>query len=106
MINKYLRAYETFVQESGFIPLTDDAYSVIGLCGESGECAEWVKKAQFRKNKKYTPEMLKLELGDVIHYVTRLALNHGWTLREVMDGNVTKLEARRAKDKVKKNGRA
>ena len=91
--------YEHYVDEWAFMPLleNDDSYSVIGLCGEAGEVAEWVKKAQFRKNPKFTEEMLMSELGDVLHYVTRMALNHGWTLTELMDNNKTKLDNRRNK---------
>ena len=91
-----VKEFEAFVA-AGVQPLSDDAYNVIGLCGESGECAEWVKKNQFRGNKSYTEEMLKLELSDVLHYVTRLALNHKWTLKEIMQANMDKLEKRRGK---------
>lgn len=94
-----VKDYETFVAAGAFMPLNDDAYSVIGLCGESGEVAEWVKKALFRKNPKFTEEMLLLELGDVLHYVTRLSLNHGWTLKELMDANTGKLTARQKESK-------
>lgn len=87
--------FEDFVAyKVAFMPLTDDAYSVIGLCGEAGEVAEWVKKAQFRKNANYTEPMLKSELGDVLHYVTRIARNHSWTLKDLMVDNVAKLSAR------------
>ena len=90
-----VRDYEEFVGVTvAFMPITDDAYSVIGLCGEAGEVAEWVKKAQYRKNPKFTEDMLKKELGDVQHYLTRIAVNHGWTLKEIMQDNVDKLEAR------------
>lgn len=89
-----VKQFEQFVRE-GVQPLSDDAYNVIGLCGEAGEVAEWVKKRKFRGNEKFTEEMLKLELGDVLHYITRLALNHGWTLKQLMEGNIQKLEIRR-----------
>lgn len=95
-----IKDYEEFVAAGAFMPLNDDAYSTIGLCGEAGEVAEWVKKAIFRKNAKFTEEMLLLELGDVLHYVTRLALNHGWTLKQVMEANTVKLEARIAKREI------
>lgn len=90
-----VKDYERFVEERAFMPISDDSYSVIGLAGETGEVCEWVKKNQFRGNKKFTEEMLKLELGDVLHYVTRLSLNHGWTLKELMDSNREKLLARK-----------
>jgi len=89
-----VKEYETFVADHAFIKLDNEAYSVVGLCGEAGEIAEWYKKAVFRGNPKYTDEMLKSELGDVLHYTTRLALRHGWTLKEVMQGNIDKLNQR------------
>lgn len=89
-----VREYEDFVAVRAKMPLDDDAYNVIGLCGEAGEVAEWVKKAQYRKNANYTEQMLQHELGDVIHYVTRMCLKHGWTLKEVMVANVEKLSER------------
>lgn len=88
-------AYEEFVEDSGYMPLSDLTYSFIGLAGETGECMEWLKKRNFRRNDKYTDEMLKLELGDVIHYVTRIARFKGWTLKELMAANVEKLQQRR-----------
>ncbi len=89
-----VKDYELFVTARAAMPLDDDGYNVIGLCGEAGEVAEWVKKAVYRKNAKFTEEMLLLELGDVIHYVTRIAIKHGWTLKEIMAANISKLEKR------------
>ena len=86
--------YEAFVLEKAKMSVEDDSYNVIGLCGEAGEVAEWVKKAIYRKNDKFTEEMLQLELGDVIHYVTRMAIKHKWTLKQIMAANIVKLTAR------------
>lgn len=94
-----VRDYEEFVRGAAFMSLEDEAYSVIGLCGEAGEVAEWVKKAVFRKDPKHTEQMLFKELGDVQHYLTRIALNHGWSLKEIMEGNMVKLEDRIARKK-------
>lgn len=84
--------FETFVKNSARMGLADDSYNVIGLCGESGEVAEWVKKALLRRDPRFTETMLLLELGDVVHYVARLAINHGWTLEQVMEANHHKLK--------------
>lgn len=94
-----VKQYEGFVAERAFMPLlpNDDSYSVIGLCGEAGEVAEWVKKAQYRKNTAFTEDMLKSELGDVLHYVTRIALNHKWGLKDLMVDNIAKLNERKKK---------
>lgn len=89
-----VKDYEAFVTSNAKIGLDDLTYSVIGLCGETGEVAEWFKKRVHRGNEKFTDEMLFAEIGDVLHYATRIALHKGWTLKEVMAGNVEKLEAR------------
>lgn len=90
--------YEDFVKSSAKIGLDDLNYSVIGLCGEAGEVAEWHKKRNMRGNPKFTEEMLVSELGDVLHYLTRIALKYGVSLDDVMKANVAKLITRQAKD--------
>ena|SRR6188474_2926837 len=86
--------FEVFVACSARIGLKDDGYNVIGLCGEAGEVAEWVKKNVYRGDARFTNAMLLSELGDVLHYLTRLALNHGFTLKDVMAENVLKITER------------
>lgn len=72
-------------------------YAVIALCGESGEVAEWYKKAVLRGNKIGLTDMdLAHELGDVLYYLTRAAQLKGWTLSDIMDWNKVKLDARLA----------
>lgn len=92
-----VREFEEFVEQNAKMPIDDLNYSVIGLCGEAGEVAEWFKKAKIRGNDKFTNEMLLSELGDVLHYVTRISIYHGWTLKDCMTDNVAKLKARDAK---------
>jgi len=86
--------FEQFVVNSARMGIADLAYSVVGLAGECGEVSEWYKKAVCRKSKKYTQEMLKLELGDVVHYVARIGAYFGWSLSDIMAANVEKLEKR------------
>lgn len=84
--------FEEFVKERAAVGLFDHDYNFLGLCGESGECAEWWKKIGHRKGESgLTQEDLLLELGDVLHYLTRISLSFGWTLDRVMEGNVEKL---------------
>lgn len=95
-IKKYVTTeeFEDFVKAHAATALSDMDYSVLGLCGECGEVAEWHKKANHRKNAEFTPKMLLKELGDVLHYTTRIALAHGWSLEKVMRKNIKKLEKR------------
>lgn len=92
-----VKDFEKFVREHAYDTLNDISYNVIGLCGEAGEVAEWVKKAIHRKNPAFTKKHLKKELGDVLHYLTRMTINEGWTLKDIMDTNVSKLMKREGK---------
>lgn len=86
--------FEEFVKTHASDSIDDISYNVIGLCGEAGEVAEWVKKAVHRKDPNFTPKHLKKELGDVLHYLTRITVAQGWTLEKIMRKNITKLEKR------------
>lgn len=89
-----VREYEEFVEKMARIPISNLDYSTLGLCGESGEVAEWVKKATHRGDEAQTEEKLFKELGDVQHYITRIALRFKWTLKDIMQGNMDKLTER------------
>lgn len=91
--------YEAYVK-SRCQPFFDLNYAVIALNGEAGEVAEWFKKVVLRGNKLglLTDEDLKKELGDVLFYLTGIALLKGWTLEEVMDTNKSKLDDRVARN--------
>ena len=93
-----IQEYEAHVDKHA-LPDLDLNYAIIGICGEAGECAEWHKKFNLRKNRagKCTPEDLKGELGDVLFYLTRAAMLSGWSLSEIMEQNKAKLEDRVAK---------
>lgn len=90
-----LNFYEIFVDKQckGY---TDLNYSIIALNGEAGEVAEWYKKYNLRGNPtgELSLQDLKEELGDVLFYLTRLASLNGWTLLDVAQTNVTKIEQR------------
>ena len=87
--------FEQHVQKHALADL-DLNYAIIGICGEAGECAEWHKKYNLRKNRAGTcaPDDLKKELGDVLFYLTRAAILSGWTLSDIMEHNKQKLDDR------------
>jgi NTP pyrophosphatase (non-canonical NTP hydrolase) len=93
-----LKEYEAFVRGSAKDPIDKSPYSFIGLAGETGEVMEWYKKVVMRSKRStvLTEEDLLLELGDVLHYVTRIASAWGWTLKDCMAANKAKLEDRYA----------
>lgn len=93
-------AYEAWVK-TRCQSYTDFNYTVIALNGEAGEVAEWHKKYNLRGNPtgKLSTDDLMSELGDVLFYLTRLAMLSGWSLDDVKSYNVDKIEARIAAGK-------
>jgi NTP pyrophosphatase (non-canonical NTP hydrolase) len=77
-------------------------YPTLGLCGESGEVAEKVKK-QVRDGVFNRHEVAK-ELGDVLWYLANICNDIGYSLEEVADLNITKLSSRKERDAIKGNG--
>ena len=66
---------------------------VMGLCGESGECMDIVKKCLFQGHL-LDGEHLIEELGDVAWYLAITAAAAGYTLNDVLQKNVEKLRKR------------
>lgn len=89
-----VKEFEEFVVTKCKFPIEDVEYSFIGLAGEVGECMEWYKKKVLRGDPKFTDDHLKLELGDVLHYLVRIADYNGWTLKDIMEANMNKLKER------------
>lgn len=77
-------------------PITSGTNMVLGLCGETGEIADIVKKVEFHGHPldEKTIEKIKLELGDVLWYVGMLAKHLNFTLSEVATANQEKLMRR------------
>lgn len=65
----------------------------LGLCGESGEVADLIKK-HVEQGHELNIEKLKVELGDVLWYVARGAEMIGVTLDEIGELNIEKLRKR------------
>lgn len=76
--------------------LQDKQIWALGLAGEAGEVADYLKKVHGH-GKPYDRTKLLGELGDVLWYLSNLADIHGMTLSEVAQGNVDKLRARHPK---------
>lgn len=67
--------------------------SIIGMCGEVGECADLVKK-HLHQGHSLDEKRIFEELGDVLWYCAELATALGGTLEGVAIGNVYKLQKR------------
>lgn len=65
----------------------------LGLCGESGEVADIVKKATFQGHKLDEAHIAE-ELGDVAWYLAIAAHAIGYTLDDIFKMNVEKLRKR------------
>ena len=70
--------------------------SALGLCAESGEFTEVVKKIIFQ-GKPYNEENvfhMKRELGDICWYIAQACMALDTTFDEIIEMNVEKLKAR------------
>lgn len=72
--------------------LRDLIIMTAGLGGESGEVLELIKKHV--RDDRVIDAQLILELGDLLHYLTRIGKRWGWTLEQIMEANMMKLDAR------------
>lgn len=82
-------------------------YTVLGLCGESGEVADKLKKIWRDKNKHISVEdadAIKKELGDVLWYIAKLAYDLGFDLEDVAQRNVSKIQIRKSTDTIHGSG--
>jgi NTP pyrophosphatase (non-canonical NTP hydrolase) len=91
--------YEEVVNKTAKYPGRgrDLIYPVLGLCGESGEVAEKVKKIirdQSGVIDDNNRAAIKLELSDVLWYLTAIAQELDSGLEEIMDINAKKLLSR------------
>lgn len=78
--------------------LRELAVMTLGLAGETGEVIEPIKK-EIRGDGPLDREKLKLELGDVLHYLCRISKHYEIDLGDVMRANIEKIETRRGKRK-------
>ena len=67
--------------------------AVMGLCGESGEAIDLVKK-HLHQGHELNKEKLIKELGDIAWYLAEAAYALDVDLSTVLEGNINKLKAR------------
>lgn len=66
---------------------------VMGLCGESGEAIDIVKK-HIAHNHELNKDNLAKELGDVAWYLAETATALGYSLEDILKMNIDKLKKR------------
>ena len=94
-----LNEYQDAASKTAIYPNigNNPVYPVLGLCGETGEIAEKMKKAirdeggVISENRR--TEMIK-EQGDILWYLAALASELGTTLDEIARINLEKLASR------------
>lgn len=83
------------------------SYPTLGLCGETGEVAERVKKFFRGSGVEMTPEVkhsLIREMGDVLWYLSAMASELNVDFSEVAKVNVEKLAKRERENKIHGSG--
>lgn len=82
-------------------------YPALGLCGESGEVAEKIKKI-YRDNdgiiSEYNKEQIVKEMGDVLWYIANLATDLNVPLEDVAKKNLEKIQTRQQKNLIHGDG--
>ena len=83
------------------------SYPALGLAGEAGEVCNKVKKI-FRDNNGVVSEEkkadLSAEIGDVLWYVSNLCTELGFTIEEVAEANIEKLQSRQKNNTLHGSG--
>jgi NTP pyrophosphatase (non-canonical NTP hydrolase) len=67
--------------------------TTLGLCGEAGEVADYLKKV-YGHGHQLDPNKLKKEIGDVLWYLADICTKYNFSLEEIAQLNVEKLKAR------------
>lgn len=104
-----LNDYQAIASTTALYPQSGSnlLYPVLGLCGETGEIAEKVKKMIRDDAGVLTDErktLLIKELGDVLWYLSQIARELNVSLEEVATINVEKLRSRHARNALHGSG--
>lgn len=101
--------YEKFAKSTAIYPRENALiYPTLGLCGESGEVAEKVKK--FIRDGVLDPDELHKEIGDVLWYLSAICrdlsetFNCDYSLQKAADENVRKLKSRQDRGVLRGSG--
>ena len=85
------------LKDAGFVE------KILGLTGEAGEAADKVKKIIRDKKGVASDEdkdAIKKELGDVLWYVANMSRYLGFSLSDIAETNIDKLESRYQRNKL------
>ena len=101
--------YQTAALQTAIYPNQGQnyVYPLLGLCGESGEVADKLKKVIRDGDGVLTDSIrdaVAKELGDIAWYLAVLAHELGYTLEEIMQMNLDKLASRQQRGALSGNG--
>jgi hypothetical protein len=104
-----LRTYQQQSRQTALYPQVGNnpTYPTLGLCGESGEVADKVKKVLRDRDGVFDAQIredLRLELGDVLWYVAQLASELELDLEDIAAANLAKLASRAARNVIGGSG--
>ena len=103
-LNRFLVKHPGLPKE--VIELLAVAYDGLGL-GEAGEIQDKIKKIIRDDGGVITDEhreALKLEIGDCLYYLASMCQNLGFTLEDAANGNIKKINGRRARKTLHGSG--
>jgi len=100
-----LNEYQCKARKTALYPNVGEnpIYPTLGLSGEAGEVADKVKKVIRDSEGVFNQEAkdaIKLELGDVLWYVSQLSSELGFELENVAISNLEKLKSRSIRGKI------
>ena len=104
-----LHTYQRRAAQTALYPNagSNPIYPTLGLCGESGEVADKVKKVLRDHGGRFSDEVradLALELGDVLWYVSQLASELDLDLDAIAEANLAKLASRAERNVIAGHG--
>lgn len=91
-----LNEYQRLAQRTARKDISPDDHlmnGILGLSGETGECADLVKKCFYQDGRDIREKLLD-ECGDVMWYLAEIASAMGWDLDDVAEHNIAKLRYR------------
>lgn len=104
-----LNKYQATAKKTAIYPNVGNniIYPTLGLVGEAGEIANKVKKIirdNGEKISEETRQSIKEELGDILWYVSQLAVELKVPLHEIAAGNLQKLASRQKRNTLGGSG--
>ena len=103
-----INEYQNLALETAIYPRKYKViYPALGITGEAGECSDKIKKVIRDNNGEFTDEKKKeiaKEIGDVLWYCAALANDIGYSLDEIANLNIEKLQSRKVRNKINGSG--